>query len=116
MKASSKWILGVLLFVPVILLLRISPLSALWFFFYIGAMFLIVERKMAYFEKGAFVIYFGAAIAVLGKQIVTGQPNSGTAADSVEVIETMFQVMIMASSGLGGGLLSHHVIEKNKKS
>jgi len=113
MKTSSKWVLGIVLSIPFLLLLTIFPLSALWFFFYSLAMGLIVKRKTTYFEKGVYVIYIGAAIAVIGKQLVTGQPNSGTAADSYEVVETLYQVMLMASSGLGGGLLSHHVINKD---
>ncbi|MFT7682658.1 MAG: hypothetical protein ACI935_002135 [Moritella dasanensis] len=115
MKTSSKWILGILVSIPFLLLLKIFPLSALWFLLYLLSMGFIIKRKKTYFEKGAYIIYAGAAIAVIGKQMVTGQPNSGTAADSVEVIETLFQVMIMASSGLGGGLISHHIISNDQK-
>ena len=73
------------------------------------------QLKTSYQTKGALIIYIGAAIAVLGKAYMIEAPDYLFHNNkNLLVLDTFFQVMLMTSSGVGGGLLVHYIINKDK--
>lgn len=113
LRTPAKVILFTILSIPFCLIFPKMPVTMLWLIGYITVMFFIFKFNFNHLEQGALVIYFGAAIAVLGKYyILNFLMESLAAGEDVNVIETFFQIILMASSGLGGGLISHYVISK----
>ncbi|HHE0504569.1 hypothetical protein [Vibrio parahaemolyticus] len=116
MKQFSKLTLFIFLFIPGALLLSLFPQSAIWLYSYIVAMYLITKSKKDYLNKGGAIIYFGAAFAVIGKSMLLSKTFGDLSPQETnDLLETFCQVMLMASSGLGGGLIAHHVIERDAK-
>lgn len=115
----SKYVLIGILAIPALVLMvwlfEIYPISFFWLIGYGITMWFIISLKSSYLTKGAFVIYLGAAIAVLGKSYLIELPETAfNGQKNLLVLDTLFQVMLMASSGLGGGLLTLHITSKDK--
>ncbi|EHS4950290.1 hypothetical protein G6355_18880 [Vibrio cholerae] len=116
MKQFSKLTLFIFLFIPGALLLSLFPKSAIWLYSYILVMYSITKSKKNYLNKGGAIIYFGAAFAVIGKSMLLSETfGELSPQESNELLETFCQVMLMASSGLGGGLIAHHIISSDTK-
>ncbi|WP_318392762.1 hypothetical protein [Enterobacter sp.] len=115
-KSMSVIFLIIMLFIPAIFLFKVMPWSLLWLFSYVAVIYFFLRKssKEKTYYKGFSIIYVGAAVAVLGKSWVTGHASSEDVSSQEMVIESFFQVMLMTSSGLGGGLLAHYFINERK--
>lgn len=116
MHKPAALFLCVMLFIPLIFLINLTPLSVLWLLLYVFVIYWFTRKanKEKTYVKGASIIYLGAAVAVIGKKCVALYSVSGDVSSEELVIETFFQVMLMVSSGLGGGLLAHYFINERK--
>ncbi|ATC59554.1 hypothetical protein [Vibrio anguillarum] len=117
MKNSARWLLGAMLVIPAIMLGINFPGYVFWLIGYMIVMAIVLRGRSSNDVKGGSVIYLGAAIAVLGKHYIPifTDLHIGEVEDKL-IIETFFQVMLMASSGLGGSLIAHYYLsEKPKK-
>ncbi|HDM8215127.1 TPA: hypothetical protein P0E22_005194 [Vibrio harveyi] len=117
MKQAAKVFLGITFIVPFVLIFPIFPGSAVWLAVYVVSMFSVLRFMQSNHDKGTAIIYFGAAIAVIGKHYVPifSEQHIGKVEDGL-ILETFFQVMLMASSGLGGSLIASHYLTKKAKS
>ncbi|HBC3454418.1 TPA: hypothetical protein KDY47_003271 [Vibrio parahaemolyticus] len=114
MKLPAKIFLGIMIGLPMVLVFPMFPGSAVWLAIYVLSIFAILKTFKSNGDKGTAIIYFGAAIAVIGKHFVPifSEPHLGQIEDEL-ILETFFQVMLMASSGIGGSFVaSHFLVEK----
>lgn len=114
-KIINVGITGWLLIVPsVVITLVAAPPVFVWALTYCAVIWLFVKTQKTMLDRGVMVVFSGAIIAVAGKTLIEAIVPPSPAFDSYEMIESFFQMMIMMSGGLGGGLISHHVITEEK--
>ncbi|RXJ71728.1 hypothetical protein CS022_19975 [Veronia nyctiphanis] len=113
-KKINVGIIGWLVIVlTVAAFLLLFPLSFLWASVYGVVIWAFVKTQKTMLDKGVMVIFSGAIIAVAGKALILATVDPVVVSDSYEIIESLFQMM-MLSGGLGGGLISLHVIKEEK--